>query len=48
LKRRNVIMAREGDYNPYATVTTLERLEIGRPILDSLWTPRSVEHNDNE
>lgn len=41
LKRRNIIMAREGDFNPYRTVTCLECLKIGRPVLDSLWTPGS-------
>lgn len=40
LNRKNVIMAREGDYNPYKTVTCLECIQKGRVILDSFWTPK--------
>jgi len=36
--RKNIIMAREGDFNPYRQVSCLECLQMGRPYIDSYWT----------
>lgn len=39
LNRKNIIMAREGEYNPFKTVTCLECLQRGMPYINSYYTP---------
>jgi len=48
LQRWNVIMARAGEYNEFKTATILRSLQIGRPFLDSFWTPQQYEESDEE
>lgn len=41
--RINQVVVREGEYDIEQTVTVLMCLKIGRPYLDSYWSPRSVK-----
>ena len=38
--RVNEIVVREGDFDNQRSVTLLQALHVGRPVLDSFWTPR--------
>lgn len=47
LMRVNEIVVREGDFDSGRTVTVLQALQVGRPVLKSFWTPRK-EGSDGE
>lgn len=43
IMRVNVVLQREGDYNERETVTVLQALRIGQPMIGAFWTPRGYD-----